>query len=510
MKIQFYALKKHQDISSDISEVIEKAKQFSVQSIEITQNVHNTANAKVSIYHQDSIDTLMKMNYCMIICDQKQIFIGKIKKQTFLKYTTTLIANSEPNEEEIQKAFDLSPISKIFNKEQKVLRDILLFDSKMNVYNLNQYKSTIFPLKLKDSTIYEKEYYKPHISKKSNIKLNIKWIESRSHPHEISNKLNESNKAELTMYMKKRKDIFPMINKKFGKYTVTYNSNNDLWVKSNIELRRSETWNFNTHINNLKDLNIYLDGRNYVLQYEQWEVGKKYFIGDKVTKKNGVVYQCIKDHKSDSMGNYDYWIKYMSNTACHTNKHICLFGTNTGKDIFQSFIQLLHCYIEKNGYNYTITVSGPWENWAFIEIMNQIRFKDYNNNEQFGRINSYEKIWKQGKKYVKFVIYFSEYKQPELTQIECYAADYFEDEYIDKSIFETHKQFLLTQNNIQASDSGIHEIYDVSLLKAKKKKKSDNKENHQEITIQGIKLIDKIQKKQHIDLNFELYRKEQQ
>ncbi len=472
---------------------------FRIKSLKISHNVNQFANANIEIFYKN-VDKIMSCNYCIALYNDEIIFIGKIKNISFKKSYAILISHSNPDEE-LKRNATKYKISRIFNPNNKSSNEMLVFDSKMNVFNLNHYNKTIFEQNLKNENIYKKEIYSEK-KKKSTLKLKIKWLENTTIYQDIITTLLKKHSELSEIDCIEMNKNFPKNKRKFGKYTVISsqpnketNKTGKLILKSKEKHNNVETWMFNLHLPNIKNLNINLDGTKHISQYPTWEINKFYSVQDIVIKNDKIV-ECTKNHMSTNTSNENMWVNHEDNFISNINSNVNLFSSTTGQMIFKNFLDILYCYTEKNNYDYIINVTAPWKQWSNIEVMNLISFNDHNNEKQYGRLISYEKVFNKNSKYIKFKIYFSKYKQPIISRENYTEEVYFANEYIDKNNVENYNQFLFKKST-SASNLNKYRNYIVDPLRQNNK-------------LYGFQITDKNYIKNNDNtLNFELYRKEE-
>ncbi|QEK38520.1 hypothetical protein [Candidatus Cytomitobacter primus] len=498
MKITFLGIKNETNLHS-ISNHTAQESTFQIKSIKISQNVNNKSQAVIIIYIRN-IEEINLLRYCHLIYKNNIIFIGKILNKKITENCVIFTAISEPNQDKIKKEFELDPINEVFNPEKKPLNDILRFNSVMQVFNINKHNDTNYQTSVVNNTIYTKEYILPNKTQTSKCNINIHWTKYK--PQFID--IIKCMPYMTDQIMQNIRNNLPKKNNKIGKYIVDQSivlADKEEYILRTIEkIKKSETWEISTHIQNIKKFDIHLKGDQYIPQYNKWKQNTYYELYDKVNKNN-VVYECIQTHYSDKNGNDEYWVKHYSQIALANNNGLndTLFNSEIGQNIFKQLLKILNCYIKKNAYDYMVSVTGPWEYWAFIEVMDKVQFIDINNQMRYAHVFSYEKIFQYDKKEIKFILYFSEPKQPIQSEISGYTMDdkqYFAEQYINLTSIEHYENFVLQRNYDQ------NEIE----LDANKMKVQYIKNNNQETGIQIINTAN--YNKQSKKLCFELYRKE--
>ncbi|QEK38046.1 hypothetical protein FZC35_01500 [Candidatus Cytomitobacter indipagum] len=467
-----------------------------VDLIKISQNVNSKAKAEIHVSLHD-IEIIEKIKHCAIAYNNKVVFLGSIVSKRIDKISVIISMISDPKQEDIEKAFELDPINEIFNPSGKHVNDVLLFDSQKRVFNLNKHDPNIYHLALDDDKIYSKEYNIPSNNNSFECNVNIRWNEHEMKMIDVMNSITSYISREAVSKIKKN---MPKKAQRFGKYIVSNSYMRDgrvfITLKKEQKRSKSEAWKMNFNIDNIKDFNINLNGDKYIAQYKAWKEEEHYLSRDKVLLNNKI-YQCISAHKSGDFMDRKNWVVINEKSFVGSSQYGCnLFDSDAGQDIFQQLLKLINCYVSKNAYKYSISISGPAEYWSFIETMDKIKFKDIHMQEKYAYVFSYEKIFQNNKNEVRFKLHFNEYKQPDKNEkINYVAENYFCDNYVDMNSIKQHGQFL------------IERIYgeDYNLPQCINKTKIDFERDFGQIV--GLKIIDNANYDHHFnELRMNLYK----
>ncbi|MCA9748655.1 MAG: hypothetical protein KC414_06080, partial [Romboutsia sp.] len=263
---------------------LRQANEQQLLDLRIHHNVNKKCKAEVSF--RKSID-LEQHKFICLTYNQNIIFIGKITNISIHKHECTLVAISESFEDYIQEVFNQNPIPQVLNPNYKTVNDILLFDSKMNVYNLYQEINKRHK-HISDINIYSKSVESSNKST-SKITLNLLW---KSQKYTLINLLQNVNIA--LVYNKLLKDKQRPIKKyqNFEHYIVSDANEQALNFKKYVKILNKEIWNLNVHIPNLPNLKLYLDLNKHIQTHPSWAPNHNYKIGD-ISFHDGKLCKCI-------------------------------------------------------------------------------------------------------------------------------------------------------------------------------------------------------------------------